>query len=431
MNGILIAITILIVTVLAIGMQWLYSSNKKLSQQIEHLKKEKDGMAQNSAMQEKARLMEHLLDSLPIPVSVKDMNARSSYVLWNKKATHLFGLSQQEAITKAPELLSPEIYQAFIDTDRKAMQNGECQEECKVKLEDGSIHTLLFQKKVVTGKDAHKWMISTALDLTQQEQQRIELSSKDKHLKEALAKAEESNRLKSEFIANISHEIRTPLNAIVGFCDLLQGSDDAEERKTLSEAIHTNSRKLTELIEGILQLARIETGETELNARPINLSQLINQMLNGGQWAGRPELKSCTEFPEQDYVIDCDRKALTTILDNFISNAIKFTNSGTITVGYSVSIHKVKLFVQDTGIGIAKDKQDLVFNRFEKNGSMIPGIGLGLAICKALTERLDGNIGVDSVKEKGSTFWVELPCKPRPMTEENSTMKRFYSVVKK
>lgn len=365
-------------------------------------------------LQDKAQLMELLLDNLPIPLSIKDMTNRGTYLAWNKKAEILYGAKREDIVGNTPSSLSPNISQAFTDTDREAMMTGDCETKRQIKLDDGKLHTLALFKKLVTSHDGHKWIASAAIDQTEQELQRQQLEIQDKNLQQALIKAAESNRLKSEFIANISHEIRTPLNAIVGFSEYMADTDDQAERQMISKNISENANALVDLIDGILELAQIETGERKIVHKPTNITQLVKEVMNGGTWVNRPSLSSELKMPEQEYVIDTNHDALTCILNNFLSNAIKYTPSGLITVGYVISLHHVRIFVKDTGIGIPHDKLAKIFERFEKNGSTQPGIGLGLTICKALTAQMGGQIGVDSKEKQGSTFWIELPCSPRP-----------------
>jgi signal transduction histidine kinase len=238
-----------------------------------------------------------------------------------------------------------------------------------------------------------------------QEQKNIE-----RQLSDALAKAQESERLKSAFLANISHELRTPLNAIVGFSDLITNADDKESRAEYSEIISYNNKLLVRLIENVLTMANLEAGTIRLHITEFDLSRLLEDAYKTMQLRVmqlRVELKK--SIPEGEYLITSDRERLVQIVMNYLTNAIKYTEKGNITLGYVKRDSGVELYVTDTGIGIPEDKKDKVFSRFSKLDEFAPGNGLGLSISKALSEKLGGEVGFDSEYGKGSKFWVWVP----------------------
>lgn len=384
-----------------------------------------------SKLEDKVKLMEMLLDNLPIPASVKDMENRNSYLVWNQKSTALYDTPQEKMLQGAElESILPTFAQIFADTDREVMQKGEINGIHNVTLPNGENLFLSLHKKLLTTQNGKKWIISAALDVTEQETQKMELEKKERELQEALKKASQMNRLKTEFIAHISHEVRTPLNAIVGFCQYLVTATDEEEKEMLAKSITENADNLVGLITGIMELAQIETGERTVKKENFNLHLLISEIANGGQGTAGSNVATELQLPDQEFIINADRNALVRILGNFMSNAIKFTESGSIAIGYTVSLHSVRLFVRDTGIGIDKARQEAIFDRFEKNGSTKPGIGLGLTICKALAHQMGATIGLDSKPGQGSTFWLEVPAKPSTPTEDGSDLSRFYSKMK-
>ncbi|MDD4819651.1 MAG: transporter substrate-binding domain-containing protein [Flavobacteriales bacterium] len=225
-------------------------------------------------------------------------------------------------------------------------------------------------------------------------------------------KAELANKLKSAFLANMSHEIRTPLNAIVGFSELMKTATLQEERDEYGRIISTNSDILLSLINEILDLSKIEAGCMELKNAHFDLSTMFRELEMTFSQRMHPGVKLICEIPYQNCIVNLDKKRMTQVVINFTSNAIKFTKEGSITMGYSFEKDILCIYVKDTGCGIKKEKQDRVFGRFEKLNDFAQGTGLGLAISKSIAEANKGIIGFDSVEDKGSTFWIKIPCHP-------------------
>lgn len=241
----------------------------------------------------------------------------------------------------------------------------------------------------------------------------------ENELRKAKEKAEESDQLKSAFISNMSHEIRTPLNAIVGFSAVMSDIDNREERKKFQEIIESNNKRLLTLINEVLDLSKIESGKFELVLTPVNISELCNEIVITHQLnAEGVSLK--LDLPDEDFCFTTDKNRLTQVLSNLITNAIKFTPHGTITVGYRLRTALVEFFVEDNGIGIAKDKLDTIFDRFVKLNDFAPGTGLGLSICKSIIERLGGDISVASEQGEGSLFSFRLPLVMLAYDEEGT-----------
>ena len=230
-------------------------------------------------------------------------------------------------------------------------------------------------------------------------------------LKELKDKAELSDRLKSAFLANMSHEIRTPLNAIVGFSELLVDSDDPDEKKEYWHIIESNNDLLLRLINDILDLSKIESGIIDRKRERFNLTQLCNElyvMMRSKILNVDVELVQDNPCPECWIFLDSNR--LKQVWMNFLTNAIKYTRSGYIRMGYSVENEGIRFYVEDTGTGIPKDLQNRVFGRFQKLNEFVQGTGLGLAISRAIVEAADGEIGFISEQGIGSTFWAWIPC---------------------
>lgn len=224
--------------------------------------------------------------------------------------------------------------------------------------------------------------------------------------------AEESDRMKSAFIANMSHEIRTPLNAIVGFSTLLAESDDEEEKKEYLRIIESSNEFLLQLIGDILDISKIESGKMEFIYTTLRLSEIFAPQQQAFALRVVPDVKVIFESDGNDYCIVSEKTRLTQVLTNFLSNAVKFTSSGSIRFGYRLTDDGIYVYVTDTGMGISKESQASIFNRFVKLNSFKQGTGLGLSICKTIIEKLKGKIGVESEEGKGSTFWFTIPCQP-------------------
>ena len=220
-------------------------------------------------------------------------------------------------------------------------------------------------------------------------------------------KAEESDRLKTAFLANMGHEIRTPLNAIVGFADLLPVVESAEDRNQLIQEIQKNNHKLLRIIDGLVSMSKIEAGARSLMMAKVDVNQVLHQMVETYQ--PTTMLAMTTLCPLEEFQIQTDREKLLEILDNLVQNAVKFTTEGSIMLGYDVHENWVRIWVKDTGKGIPPEDQERIFERFVKLDEFVPGTGLGLSVAKSHVLNLNGTIGVESHVGEGSTFWFELP----------------------
>jgi signal transduction histidine kinase len=230
-------------------------------------------------------------------------------------------------------------------------------------------------------------------------------------LKEALYHAEESDRLKSAFLANISHEIRTPLNAIVGFSEVLSMADDMGERHKLIQLIQKNNTQLLNMFDDIVNMSKLEArGAANITKKTFDLKEIVEELFRkydsmAREVGVRLEMADAGQFPK--LYTDTDR--LREILNQYLSNALKFTADGLVTVGVSEDENYVRIWVRDTGKGIPTDKcNETLFDRFTKVDEFVYGSGLGLSICRSMASTLGGRVGVESEYGKGSSFWVEL-----------------------
>ena len=308
--------------------------------------------------------------------------------------------------------------------------------EVRVKKKDGIEIWLVFNAKAIY--DDNNEVIhydGYFYDITERKQALQDL-------KLAKNKAEESDKLKTAFLANMSHEIRTPMNAIVGFSELLNDPDLGEEtRKEFITLINDNSKLLLNLIGDIIDVAKIEAEQIKMVRSTCQVNQILDELLGfyqkelqrtGNQ---NIEFKIHKEIKDEKFAIISDPLRFRQVLNNLIGNAMKFTDSGSIEFGYIFLEEKtIQFFVKDTGIGLAVDKIDLIFERFrqvyETNTREYGGAGLGLTISKRLAELLGGDITVESEFGRGSTFYLNLPYEKvegRSVPDKLADKKVFYN----
>ena len=237
-----------------------------------------------------------------------------------------------------------------------------------------------------------------------------ELKETERKLIAARDKAEELDRLKSAFLANMSHEIRTPLNAIVGFSSLLTETEEMKDRKQYMAIVQENTELLLQLISDIFDLSKMESGAFEFVKSDTDVNLLCSEIIR----SLRMKVPAGVELVFEECLPGChvwaDKNRLNQVISNFINNALKFTFSGSITLGYYRQTDGyLRFYVRDTGMGIPRNKIKTVFDRFVKLNSFVHGTGLGLSICKSLVEQMGGTIGVESEEGEGSCFWFTYP----------------------
>ncbi|HAH55718.1 MAG TPA: hypothetical protein DCM02_10690 [Flavobacterium sp.] len=246
-----------------------------------------------------------------------------------------------------------------------------------------------------------------------------ELKQSNEELYRAKEKAEESDKLKSAFLANLSHEIRTPMNGIMGFTELLSDPNLSKEKlNKYINIIKKSGTQLLSIINDIVEISKIDTRQIQINSSIIELSDLINNLYFTFKLTipSEKRIEMIVEMPEKKLCIEIDQVKLQQVLSNLITNAIKFTDVGKITIGYKViDQENIQFFVKDTGIGIDPKYHKVIFDRFRQidieTSSKFGGSGLGLAISKAYVELLGGEITIQSSLGKGSSFYIDIPIK--------------------
>ena len=247
-------------------------------------------------------------------------------------------------------------------------------------------------------------IVGTSMRIDAQKQMEADLIA-------ARNKAEESDRLKTAFLANMGHEIRTPLNAIVGFADLLPVVESEEDRNQLISEIQKNNYKLLNIIDGLVSMSKVEAEAKSLVKSQTNIVPVLQEIADYYRtMVDGSTVVLATQFPYAEILMNTDITKFKEIVNNLMQNAVKFTAQGSITLGFDLQQgEKLLLWVLDTGKGIAEEHQERIFERFFKVDEYVPGTGLGLSVAKSHVESLGGAIGVDSVLGNGSRFWVELP----------------------
>ncbi len=261
--------------------------------------------------------------------------------------------------------------------------------------------------------DEVQYFIGMVEDITLKKKAEEELIS-------AKLKAEESDRLKTAFLHNVSHEIRTPMNAIIGFSSLLNEPGlDESDRQQYTEIIFQSSNQLLSIINDIVDVANIESGQVKVNIKKTDLNfslRSLDEQFSYSEKQYKIPITLSAGLPDERAIIMTDNTKLIQILSNLINNSVKFTQAGQIDFGYTLKENWLEFFVKDTGIGIPQESLGKIFDRFYQVDRTISkqfgGTGLGLSICKAYVQLLGGNISVSSSSDKGTSFVFTIPYLP-------------------
>jgi len=366
--------------------------------------------------EEKLKVLSHAVEQKPVMILITDTEGNIEYV--NPRFEEVTGYTLDEVIGKKPNIVKsgkmPD--KLYIDMWNTIKSGNVWHGELINKKKNGDFYWANISTSPITDNEGNiKHFIGIQEDITHKKKIEEELIIAKEH-------AEESDRLKTAFLQNMSHEIRTPMNAIIGFSGLMISEyNNKEKLEEYSRIINNNCTDLLEIIDGIIDIALIESGQLSINYDECNLKTVFSDLaLFFNEYKvrlGKPHLEFTLQSlcGSSDLVIKTDSAKLKQILINLISNAFKFTHSGKIVGGCKFDEDQnLIFFVSDTGIGIPPDKQGVIFERFIKldqdENRFQDGSGLGLAIVKELIDLLGGRIWLESEPSKGSTFYFSYPC---------------------
>lgn len=352
----------------------------------------------------------HAIEKAPVSIIITDKLGIIEYA--NSKFTDTTGFQLHELVGKTPAVLKSGNQTASVYTHmwNEILKGNDWKGEFINKKKNGELFYAdisISPIKDQTGEIKH--FIGIQIDVTIDKQQRKELEL-------AKEKAEESDTLKSLFLANLSHEIRTPMNGILGFSDLLKDAElSIEERMHYVSIIEKSGHRMLNIINDLIDISKIEAGQMTVSYEPVEICRLGKELFDFFTYEAQKKQLELIYIPDKETCfIETDGIKITQILSNLIKNAIKFTKSGTIEYGFIIEDNDIRFFVKDTGIGIHPRLQEFIFDRFRQANLSAykseDGIGLGLSICKAFIEMLGGKIWVESVVDVGSTFIFTLPA---------------------
>ncbi len=365
-------------------------------------------------LRDEQKRMNTILDTVGDPIFVKDSEFR--FVLANRAFYEMLGLKEKDVIgnTLAKDLPADEM-KHFFEIDQRVLDTGKADlREEPLTVKDGRTLTILTRKACLVDDSGKKYVVGAIHDIT-------DIRKAEEILQKAKKGAEEANKAKGEFLNNIAHDFRTPMQAIMGFSSLFQSEDLTTKQKRYADIISEKSKGLLVLIEELLDVSRLEAGRVQLRSIAFDLKESVERAveLAKGDLADK-DVKVACSIDEDIPLLKGDEVRLNQVLTNLLSNATKYTDHGEIAVRVSLeqgdcpeSKCRLRVSVKDTGLGIPKDKQGLIFDAYtrfqEFNGNKERGgVGLGLYITKTLIDLMGGTISVVSEVGAGSEFIVTL-----------------------
>ena len=352
-----------------------------------------------------SRLTATILHHIPIAVYVIDSGDDMKYIYWNRMMEVLTGIPAADAIGKNEYEIwkDPAEIEKFVRQNKELLESGKPMkmQHTFINEKNGS-RVMQIQKIVLNYEGRAPLILGIGYDISN-------LEEIEHNLVTDRIKAEKADRQKSAFLANMSHELRSPLTAIVGFAELLAYTEEEEEKEQYARIISLNSELLMQLINDILDTAKMEAGTLEYHKVPMNLTELCEGLSQTMLTRVQDGVSLIFDRPNRDVTVNEDPNRISQVLINLITNATKFTSQGEIRFGYNIEGEEIHFHVSDTGIGIPEDKIGKVFERFVKLNDRAQGTGLGLAICQMIVKNRGGRIWVESEFGKGSTFHFVIP----------------------
>ena len=384
------------------------------------------------ALHRERETLEVLLESMPFCIFFTDRQQR--YIRVNRMMAKLLRVSgSDKAVGKTNKVFfTKRVARKMMEEDRTIIETGAPIVDKIIYFEDEGVEGFWMEKNKIPIRD-ERGVITMIMGIFKDVSDLMRIENE---LKEARDRAEESDRLKTSFLANMSHEIRTPMNGIIGFANLLRDPGLSQDKKDLFlKHIDHSSNQLLNIIDDIIDISKIESGQLKISNKPVRINGILDEIYSSffhrirGDAPGEKRvdfnLKKGNE--SNDFTIVTDDFRLSQIFNNLIGNAIKFTDEGHITFGYSLRNNRhIEFFVSDSGIGIPNNKIRLIFDRFgqvEQERSLQPsGTGLGLPISKSLVNLMGGEMWVESAVGKGTTFYFTLPLVVEKAVEEARIM---------
>lgn len=391
----------------------------RVAQRTAELAAVNDSLAANERrLREFEELLQAILRHSPIAITVKGLDGR--YWLVNDRACGFFGRTSAEIVGRLPsEVLPPRAAEIYAAHDQEVLASGEAVQFEEPVSVDGSLGVVAATRFPLKRADGTPYAVCViSEDITARKQQ-------EDGLRVAKLEAQRASLAKSEFLSHMSHDLRTPLNAILGFGQLLgleKLNDDGQE---FVQQILRAGRHLLDLINEVIDIARIESGRLSLSLEPVPLSDVLEGVTSLIRPLARNrDIEIALDLPAVETAVLADRQRLRQILINLISNAVKYNErGGWVRVSCTVQGERVRIGVSDSGPGISNEKLKLLFRPFERLGAEqtdVEGTGLGLALSRSLAEAMGGALTVESEVGRGSTFGVDLPGAVVPVVAETS-----------
>ncbi|HET9467307.1 MAG TPA: response regulator [Vicinamibacterales bacterium] len=402
------------------GRQHAQSELQRLNAELESRVEERTQQlkAANDALAESERRFFDILDHSPAAIFLKDLDGRYSFV--NRSFLDMAGKTRADIIGKTDHaLFPPRLADMYRANDRQVLECGASLDFEEIGVEEDLqprvFHSSKFVLRNAAGRPYAVCGILTDITERKRAEQAMSIARRE---------ADRANRAKSDFLSRMSHDLRTPLNAVLGFAQLLDMDNLSPDQRESVTQILEAGRHLLDLMNEVLDISRIESGNLSLSPEPVAVADIINQVVRLMRPLGTARHIDVRAAPSADdeRFVRADRQRLNQILLNLMSNAIKYNRpGGTVTVSCDDAAGgRVRISITDTGVGIRPEKLALLFTPFERLGADqtgVEGTGLGLALSRGLAEAMGGRIGVASDVDRGSTFWIELERATAPAPE--------------